>query len=193
MDDVSLTKICCLCGRQGTRGFIPQNYAHTAWICNARWSCMERRCVNRKRERLMVEKMTQTAPYPVVLNDLVRKCTYRPNWTVELWGDYERDEGCKGLSLIITTSTVNSYHPDQPIHVQHLFGVPAATYDVRSWQRWLFERFRDVETHEAMEFFAIDGKKPYAPSHGPGNDPYLIAEFSTETDRRTSFRGELNP
>lgn len=138
--------------------------------------------------------MTQTAPYPTVLRDLVDKWRYRPGWTARLYGNaYERDEGCKGLTLSITTDTVNSYHHEQPIHVQHLFIVPAATYDVRSWRRWLFECGVKVDFHEAMEFFEIDGVKPYAPSHGPGNDPYLLAELSTETDRRTSFRGEVNP
>ncbi len=35
--------------------------------------------------------------------------------------------------------------------------------------------------------------RPYRPSHGPGNDPYLVREIGTEEDARTSFRGELNP
>ena len=38
----------------------------------------------------------------------------------------------------------------------------------------------------------LDFVKPYAPSHGPGNDPYLIRETGTDADQRTSFRGELN-
>lgn len=138
--------------------------------------------------------MTQFAPYPVALAEMVSKCTYRPGWTVDLRGnDYERDTGCVGLTLSITTDTINSYHHDKPMFVQHLFIVPAATYDERSWRRWLFERFRDVESHECAEFFTIDGKKPYAPSHGPGNDPYLIREVGSDLDRRTSFRGEVNP
>ena len=137
--------------------------------------------------------MTQTAPFPQKLKRLVERCAYRPGWTVRLYGNgYERDTGCEGLTLSITTDTVNSYHPEQQIRVQHLFIVPAATYDERSWRRWLFERFHDVELHECMEFFTIDGDKPYAPSHGPGNDPYLVREVGTDIDRRTSFRGELN-
>lgn len=139
------------------------------------------------------EVITQTAPYPTALADLVDSCTYRPGWTVRLLGNgYDRGQGSVGMTLIITTDTVNSYHPEQQIHVQHLFIVPAASYDERSWQRWLFERFHDVELHECMEFFTIDGDKPYAPSHGPGNDPYLLREVGTDVDRRTSFRGELN-
>lgn len=140
------------------------------------------------------EAMTQTAPYPTILRGLIEKCTYRPGWDVRLYGNgYERDPGCEGLTVSIVTDAVNSYHPDQSIRVQHLFVVPAATYDERSWRRWLFECFHQVELHECMEFFAIDGQKPYRPSHGPGSDPYLVREIGTELDARTSFRGEVNP
>lgn len=95
----------------------------------------------------------------------------------------------------------------QAITVNHYFPVPAATYNEQSWTRWLFDRLGDVDTHERMEDFAIvvdhtigpDGEadfhldRPLAPNHGPGWDPYLVTFVSTETDRRTSFRGELNP
>lgn len=132
------------------------------------------------------------APYPDELVGLVEHCTYRPGWTVEL-GDVDRGQGSSGLTLTITTRTINAYYSDEPIRVRHLFPVPPAAYDVRSWRRWLFEQFRLVELHEAMEFFQIDGARPFAPSHGPGNDPYLIRELGTDLDRRTTFRGEVRP
>lgn len=131
------------------------------------------------------------APYPVELATLVERCSYRPGWQVAL-RDLNRGQGSNGLTLIITTDTVNAYHPDEHIYVNHLFPVPPAAYDERSWQRWLFEQFRLVESHECAEFFQIDGERPFAPSHGPGNDPYLIRELGTDLDRRTSFRGEVN-
>jgi hypothetical protein len=50
-----------------------------------------------------------------------------------------------------------------------------------------------------MEFFALCDSpgserrvRPYAPNHGFGWDPYLITEVTTDEDRRTSFRNELN-
>jgi hypothetical protein len=64
-----------------------------------------------------------------------------------------------------------------------------------------------VERHEACEFlrFHVDeagnltddqdsgyAERPWSPSHGPGNDPYLIREIGTDLDRRTSFRGDVN-
>lgn len=136
--------------------------------------------------------MMQEAPYPEVLAELVLGCRYRPGWEVELAHE-DRGQGSKGLTLVITTATVNSYRPEQPIYVNHYFPVPPAAYDQRSWQRWLFEQYLLVEQHEAMEFFQIDGVRPYAPSHGPGNDPYMIREVGTDEDRRTTFRGELRP
>jgi hypothetical protein len=136
--------------------------------------------------------MTQAAPYPTALAEIVDRCTYRPGWRIWL-GQDDRGQGSTGLTLVITTNTVNSYHHDQPMYVNHLFIVPAAAYDARSWRRWLFECFHQVELHEAMEFFTIAGQKPYAPSHGPGNDPYLVREVGTDIDVRTSFRGEVNP
>ena len=138
-------------------------------------------------------RMLQVAPWPVALAELVESWRYRPGWTARLVDEYPRDEGTCGLTLVITADTVNSYDHDQPVQINHLFIVPAATYDRRSWRRWLFERCCDVDRHEAAEFFEVDGEKPYAPSHGPGYDPYLVREVGTDLDRRTSFRGEVNP
>ncbi len=73
----------------------------------------------------------------------------------------------------------------------HYFPVPPAAYDRRSWRRWLFECCREVSTHEDMEYFTINGVKPFAPSHGPGNNPYLVREVGTEIDQRTSYLGVL--
>lgn len=145
-----------------------------------------------------MDTMTQTAPYPHDLADLVAKTRYRPYWRVRLEDDYIRDpaethrgEG-RGLTLIITTNTINSYEPHNPIAVNHIFGVPAATYNRESWRWWLFGCFAEVEYHECMEFFTVDGEKPYAPNHGPGWDPYLVTVVAADIDRRTSFRGEVN-
>lgn len=133
----------------------------------------------------------QAAPYPQELSEIVQSCTYRPGWSVHL-DKMERGQDCSGLTLTITTDTVNSYPPHEQTRVRHLFPVPAASYNRASWLRWLFEQFLLVEKHEAMEFFTIDGEKPYAPNHGPGWDPYIVTQLTTDADRRTSFRGEVS-
>lgn len=140
----------------------------------------------------MTTEMRQVAPYPSVLADLVDRAKFRPGWTFRL-RDLDRGQGSAGLTLVIEVATTNSYPPHEQIHVLHYMPVPPAAYDARSWLRWLFDQCVLVDRHEACEFFEIDGDKPYAPSHGFGQDPYLIRELGTEEDRRMSFRNELNP
>lgn len=138
------------------------------------------------------DSMAQEAPYPQELDELVAMCTYRQGWFVQLQ-NLDRGQGSKGLTLTITTRTVNSYPPHEPMRVQHLFPVPPAAYNRPSWLRWLFECFHQVELHECMEFFTIGEEKPFAPNHGPGWDPYLITQLTTDVDRRTSWYGEVAP
>lgn len=158
--------------------------------------------------------LEQWAPFPDELDAMVKALRYRPNWTFTL-EDIQRDKdhgrgSAGGLTFIVTTSGLNAYHPERgPYYgVMHYFPVPGATYDERSWRRWLLDQIVKVETHEACEFFHLvtrdesmvgcDGapvekvEHPYAPTHGPGNDPYTIRELSTDLDVRTSFRGTVN-
>lgn len=131
------------------------------------------------------------APYPHELAQVIHDLRYRPGWSFELHS-LDRGQGSTGLTLSIYVRTVNGYDHDQKIAVHHPMPVPPAAYDERSWQRWVFEQIMLVERHEAAEFFAVAGVHPYAPSHGPGNDPYLLREVGTDIDQRTSFRGEVN-
>lgn len=138
--------------------------------------------------------MRQIAPRPSELFDLVEKLQYRPGWTFTL-RDIDRGQGSEGLTLDIVTLGYNSYHhEDGPNYgVHHYMPVPPAAYDRRSWQRWLFDQLLLVERHEACEFFTIDGVHPYAPNHGPGNDPYIVFDHATDEEARTSFRGVTKP
>ena len=134
--------------------------------------------------------MYQTAPYPEVLAELVEQLEYRHDWSFSL-ESIDRGQGSEGLTLSIVVTTVNSYPPHHPMRVRHLMPVPPAAYSRASWQRWLFDQIVLVERHEAMEFFTINGHKPFAPNHGPGEDPYSVRELTTDEDRRTSFRGDV--
>lgn len=149
--------------------------------------------------------MRQYGPYPVALHDLVRTVAYRPGWLFALQ-DIERDpagthgHSAGGLTLTITISCPDSFNVTTcehcggavpNFHVRHLFPVPAATFNADSWRRWLFERVLDVEKHEAMELFKLGGERAFAPTHGPGCDPYVVHEYATDEQRRTTFRGEL--
>jgi hypothetical protein len=135
--------------------------------------------------------MMQTAPWPVLLESLVSRLRYRPGWRFTL-DDLDRGQGSEGLTFTAIGVFPDTYNPQTTIRVQHLFPVPPAAYDERSWRRWLFERLCEIERHEAAEFFVIDGERPYAPHHGPGNDPYVLFEHGSDLDRRTNFRGEVD-
>lgn len=138
----------------------------------------------------------QASPKPNDLNQLVvdLKLPLHPKWRVYL-AEMDRGQGCTGLTLVIGTHGYDSYHPDRGENygVNHYFPVPAAAYNRQSWQRWLFDRILDVETHELMEGFVINGERPYAPNHGPGHDPYVVRELNTEENQKTSFKGTINP
>jgi len=108
--------------------------------------------------------------------------------------DIERDHASThgsaagGLTLEVLARTDDAYHGG-PRSVIHYFPVPAATYDDRSWRRWILHCLIKIETHEACEFLQIDDERPFAPNHGPGRDPYTIFDYATDDDRRTSFQG----
>ena len=136
--------------------------------------------------------MQQQAPYPQALADLVSRLTYKEGWRFTL-EDLDRGQDSKGLTLKILITGPDSYQPDKVIRVAHYMLVPPAAYNERSWRHWLFEQILLVERHEAMEFMRVDGKPVFPPAHGPGNDPYMVLDYGSDVDRRTSFRGELNP
>jgi len=131
----------------------------------------------------------QAAPYPQILADLVRRLSYR-NWEFKL-EDRDRGQGSRGLTLTILTFNEDSYNPGKVRPIYHYMLVPPAAYNERSWRWWLFQQCLLVEQHECMEFFKIDGKRPYAPLHGPGNDPYLVHERSTDREVRTMYTGDV--
>jgi hypothetical protein len=141
--------------------------------------------------------MSQVAPYPDVLADLVRQLSYREHlgWKVWLEDNLQRDKPgrhsgeSRGLTLVVQRCGPDTYHPDQVIRVNHYFPVPPATFTQQSWTRWLFDQLGKVDDHERMEDFVISGSRPYAPVHKPGHDPYIVHELSTWADTDTDFRG----
>lgn len=141
----------------------------------------------------MIDRLnSQTAPYPDALKALVDKLTYRPGWKPRL-ENIDRGQGSTGLTLIIRSLGYDTYHVDrgETYEVNHFSPVPPAAFDGRAWERWLLDQFLLIEAHEACEFFQIGGRRPFAPNHGPGRNPYSIIETGTDQDARTSFRGEL--
>jgi hypothetical protein len=158
------------------------------------------------------ETMTQYAPWPHELAAAVAELRYEPDWRFSL-EDIERDHAsvhggaAGGLTFVILVPCHDSYHPERYRPVHHYHPVPAATFNRQSWERWLFDRLMDTVRHEAAEWFRFTppivpddddapseaARRPFAPLHGPGDDPYILHEYATAEQRRTSFRGEKNP
>jgi hypothetical protein len=120
-----------------------------------------------------------------ILADLVDKATCKPGWRFNLVEEYG------ALRLVITVPGNDSYNPEFALTVRHFFPVPTATYNEKTWRRWIFERCRGVENHELGEWFKIGGERPFAPLHGPGEDPYTVHEFRDEIAARTLQDGSV--
>lgn len=134
--------------------------------------------------------ITQTAPDPVSLRELVATLRYRPGWFVELADDRDRGQGCRGTTLVVHVKGPDAYDHARTVSVQHFFPVPAAAYNARSWRRWLLDQLLLVEQHEACEFFQVGDERPYAPTHAPGNDPWTITETASAADAATNYLGQ---
>lgn len=120
-----------------------------------------------------------------ILRDLVHRATCKPGWMFALLNED------KALRLVIAVTGPDAADPDFDITVRHFFPVPTATYNERAWRRWVFECCCGVENHELGEWFRVDGERPFAPLHGPGENPYLVHEFRDDIDRRTRQDGHI--
>jgi hypothetical protein len=121
-----------------------------------------------------------------LLASIVSRIDYRPDWSVRLVVDEDVTQ------LEITSQGYDTHNVDrgQTYRVIHSFMVPPATYNEQSWTRWLLDRYIDVETHEACEFFRVAGKQPFPPNHGPGWNPYGVRELNRVEDAETTSWGK---
>jgi hypothetical protein len=133
--------------------------------------------------------MTQVAPFPTVLAEIVDAMSYREGYKFVL-DHIDRGQGSEGLTFMVMSDGVDTYDPaNKHMRVWHYFPVPAAAYNRQSWLRWVLDRLIELEVHEACEFFKVDGKLPFAPNHSPGWDPYAVRELNRVEDAETDFRG----
>lgn len=122
-----------------------------------------------------------------LLAGLVRQAKCKPGWRFHL----VEEEGFKRMR--ITVPGVDSSRPDDavPMAVAHFFPVPEATYNEKTWRRWIFECCRGVENHELGEWLRFGAERPFLPLHGPGEDPYTVHEFRPASDALTTQEGSL--
>lgn len=123
-----------------------------------------------------------------ILRRLVREVRCKPGWSFRL---VLEDGGA--LRLVIRVQGTDSARPDDgaTIVIDHYHPVPTATYNERTWLRWLFEQCRRVENHELGEWFRIGGERPFQPLHGPGECPYTVHDIRPESDALTTQDGSM--
>lgn len=126
---------------------------------------------------------------PEHLGLLVKGLTYKPRWMFYLNVEFAED-GSGGLTFFVVSDTEDSLHLGRRIRVRHGFLVPRASYNRDTWAAWLFDRIRDVESHEAGEFFRINGIREFAPHHGNGEDPYRVWHISDYATTRARVMPE---
>lgn len=120
------------------------------------------------------------------LREVVADVSGKPGWLFRLVDDDE------GFRLIITDmKCVDAYNPGKPFPLSHFFPVPTATYNKASWRRWIFDCCLGVETHELGEWIKWGDERPFAPLHGPGENPYVVHEFRDDKDRQTTQDGSM--
>ena len=114
-----------------------------------------------------------------VLADVINRITYKPGWCFTLdhmTRVHEHLAGSEGLTLRIQFAAEDSTTPGRTVGLDHYFVVPPAAYSREAWERWVLECIFQMECHEAMEHFKVDGWAPFFPAHGPQNgmSPYTF-------------------
>ena len=100
---------------------------------------------------------------------LVGRLTYKPGWAFKLGGP-------AGRYLCVFATTPDSNDPSRQRTTQHMFEVPADLADDYTAARWIFDRLLLVEQHEAGEFFAVAGRRPFYPHHQDEGSPYELVD-----------------
>jgi len=122
-----------------------------------------------------------------LLERIIDETKCKPGWSFRLVDE----DGAK--RLVIKIVDVHNYDHSQPFVVNHYHPVPITTYNEKSWRRWIFEQCIRTMNHELGESlrFGAEEVRPFAPMHGPGEDPYTVHEWRPESDALTIQDGSL--
>lgn len=103
------------------------------------------------------------------LAPLVASFTYKPGWRFKIAGPLNG-------YLCAYALTPNSLASNTDRVTQHQFKLPPTPITVAEFARWLLDSMLLVERHEAAEFLAIDGFRPFWPHHQDDGSPYEHVE-----------------
>lgn len=122
-----------------------------------------------------------------VLRKVVAEAKYKPGYQFRLT---EKDGG--RFLYIIDTQCRDAYNPEQSMPLSHEHPVPmGVTYNEKTWRRWVYEQCRRVENHEIGEWLRWGEERPFAPLHGPGEDPYTVHEYRDPADALITQDGTM--
>ena len=118
-----------------------------------------------------------------ILAKVVSETRCKPGWSFSLVDE----DGAK--RLVIQINGVDNYDQSRPFIVNHYHPVPITTYNEKSWRRWVYEQCLRTMNHEIGEALNFAGVRPFAPMHGPGEDPYTTHEIRDVDDALTTQDG----
>lgn len=119
-----------------------------------------------------------------ILRRVVTEAKCFSNWSFRIVNEDS------ALRLVIRINGTNNY-TGEPFVVDHYHPVPPTTYNEKSWRRWVFEQCLRTMNHEIGEALQFNGVRPFVPMHGPGEDPYTVHEWRSETEALTTQNGSL--
>src|SRR6266403_5223866 len=124
-----------------------------------------------------------------ILGRIVSETKCKPGWSFSLVNEVG------AMRLVIRIAGVYNYDHSRPFTVDHYHPVPITTFNEKSWRRWIFEQCLRTMNHEIGESlrFGQTEIRPFAPMHGPGEDPSTVHEVRTETAALTTQDGRLRP
>lgn len=99
---------------------------------------------------------------------IISALTYKPGWSFKIAGP-------GGRFLCIHADTPDSMRPATHRSTQHQFEIPDGIAG-RTFVRWVRDCLLLAERHEACEFLAIDGFRPFFPHHQDEGSPYELVE-----------------
>lgn len=122
-----------------------------------------------------------------ILARVVAETKCKPGWSFRLVDE----DGA--LRLFIKLVGTDNYDHSKPFVVNHVHPVPVTTYNEKSWRRWIFDQCIRTMNHEIGESlrFGEQELRPFAPMHGPGEDPYTVHEVRSEIDALTTQNGTI--
>lgn len=121
-----------------------------------------------------------------ILRKVVAEARCKPGWTFRLVDE----DGALRL-YIRMLDDVSNYDHSKPFAPNHVHPVPTVTFNEKSWRRWVFEQCLRTMNHEIGEALNFNGVRPFAPMHGPGEDPYTVHEWRSEQDALTTQDGSI--